>query len=114
MKIIRTESFNLKKINIAPKTQKVMPAIILANAIIAGAIVGNTIKNGDSFQQQAAVTKQEEPKQLTAMEHIKGFFKAFMGITLAEVPFLYDYKSDFKKKNENEQETKQNVQTTTK
>ncbi len=102
MKVIRTESFNMKKINIAPKTQKVLPAILLANALVAGAIVGNNIKKGDSFFQQTAIEKQEEPKNLTAMDHIKGFLKTFMGITLAEIPFLYDYKSDFKKKKDSE------------
>ena len=107
MNVIRTESFNMPTIKIAPKAQKVLPALLLANALVAGAIVGNTIKNGDSFQQQTAIEKQEEPKKLTAFDHIKGFFKAFMGITLAEVPFLYDYKSDFKKKQEPVQEVKQ-------
>lgn len=102
MRVIRTESFSIKKINIAPKTQKVLPAILLANALVAGAVVGNNIKKGDSFVQQTAIEKQEEPKKMTATDHIKGFFKTFMGITLAEIPFLYDYKSDFKKKQEPE------------
>lgn len=114
MKVIRTESFNIKKINIAPKAQKVLPALLLANALVAGAIVGNNIKKGDSFVQQTAIEKQEEPKNLTAMDHIKGFLKTFMGVTLAEIPFLYDYKSDFKKKEESEQKIKQEVQNTTK